>query len=66
VSLGKVTFKALQHGFSIDLWETNHVTVSELLIGSGALAAHTLKGAAVRLFKHPCPVPYCLLIQRVS
>jgi hypothetical protein len=46
----------------IDLWETNHVTVGELLAGSGALVANSLKGAAVRLFKHPCPVPYCLFI----
>ncbi len=49
----------------IDLWETNPVTVGELFAGSGALVANSLKGAAVRFFKHPCPVPYCLLMQRV-
>jgi hypothetical protein len=50
----------------IDLWETNQVTVGELFAESGALVANSLNGAAVRLFKHPCPVPYCLLMQRVS
>jgi len=35
----------------IDLWETNHVTVGELFVGSGALVADSLKGATVRLFK---------------
>ncbi len=38
----------------IDLWETDHVTVEEPLVGSGALVANLLKGATVRLFKHPC------------
>ena len=50
----------------IDLWETDHGTVGELFAGSGALVANSLKGAAVRLFKHPCPVPYCLLMRRVG
>jgi hypothetical protein len=46
----------------IDLWETNHVTVGELLVGSGALVASSLKGTDVRLFKYPYPVRYCLFI----
>jgi len=50
----------------IDLWETDPVTDGELLIGYGAVVANSLRGAAVRLFKHPCPVPYCLFMQRVG
>ncbi len=46
----------------IDLWEIDHVTFVELFVGSGALVASSLKGAAVRLFKQPCPVPYTLFI----
>jgi hypothetical protein len=54
--------KALQTRIFRNLWVTNDVTDSELLDGYGMLAAKTLKGAAVRLFKQPYPVPqHCFL-----
>jgi hypothetical protein len=39
---------------------------SSLGLGHWLLVASSLKGAAVRLFKHPCPVSYCLFMQRVG
>jgi len=42
-----------------DLWGTDDFTSGELQYGSRTLGATSIKGAAVRLFKQPYPVPCC-------
>jgi hypothetical protein len=41
---------------------TDHSTSGDVWYGQGALAGVLNKGAAIRLFQQPCPIPYTLVM----
>jgi hypothetical protein len=52
--------------FHGNLWETDDLTDSQLRYDYGTRVAISLKGAAVRPFKQPCPVSWCYFFQQVG
>jgi hypothetical protein len=51
----RAAFKPLQYGFLRNLRVIDDLTLGEVSFRPGNVCSRLVKGAAARLFKHPCP-----------